>query len=288
MINEAVRDAVLAVPEDEPGPKILLMGAPGSGKTYSIASLVEAGLEVFVIFTEQGRESLLEGMRAKGLPKDKVHWASVAPGSPGFAALLKVAKDINTKTQSELQGAKGVSEKQYQQMIDLIGLCHNFVDQHGVEFGDVTTWDNKRVLVVDGLSGLNIMAMDLVVGAKPIKTIADWGIAMDAEMRFIHQCVNSLICTFVLVAHLEINRDEVDGRMYKFPALLGNKNSYSFGKHFSDVILCQADGKKRYWDTIAKDMQLKTRNLPEATGQAPDFVPLIKTWSERYADYKFE
>lgn len=286
MLNERVAEQLKVVPADEPGPKVLLLGMPGAGKTLSIASLLNAGLEVFVIFTEQGQESLLEGLGihdCKGL-KDKLHWNRVTPGSPGFGSLKKIARDINRKEQKELQSAKGVSEKDYQQMVDLIGLCENFVDQHGVEFGDVTTWGNDRVLVIDGLSGLNVMSMDLVVGAKPVKTIADWGIAMDTQMRFILQCVNSLTCTFVLLGHLEINKDEVDGRMYRFPKLLGNKNSYDFGKHFSDVILAEDQGDKFNWSTQDKNMQLKSRNLGRGSKFKPDFVTLLDNWSKRYVE----
>lgn len=288
MLNKEVAEAVQAVPntDDYPGPKILLLGMPGGGKTAAIASALNAGLEVFVIFTEQGQESLLEGLdihKCQDLRKN-LHWARVSPGSPGFKAMKQLAREINRKEQKELQSSKGVLEKDYTQMIDLIGLCENFVDQNGVEYGDVTTWSNKRILFLDGLSGVNVMAMDLVVGGKPVKTIADWGIAMDAQMRFFMQCVNSMTAAFCLLGHLEINKDEVDGKMYKFPKLLGNKNSYDFGKHFSDVILAEDQGNKFTWATQASNMQLKSRNLKRGINLEPDFVPLFDKWSSRYVE----
>jgi broad-specificity NMP kinase len=279
------KEAVLfkGVPENEEAPKVLLMGQPGAGKTYALASLLKAGLEVFVIFTEQGKESLLEACIETEAPMDKLHWARVSAGSPGFGSLKKIAKTINRSTQKDMQGEKGIDNQKYQQMIDLIGLCEDFVDQHGVSYGNATEWGNDRCLVIDGLSGINTMCMDLVVGAKPVKTIADWGIAMDAEMRFINQCVNSLTAMFVLVAHLELNKDEVEGRIYKYPKVLGNKNTYDFGKHFSDVVLATDEGSKFSWSTEAKNMQLKTRNLQRSSKLKPDFVPLVEKWASRYA-----
>ncbi len=275
------------VPEGEEAPKVLLVGQPGGGKTDAIATLLAAGMEVFVIFTEQGKESLLESCIRRGLPMDKLHWARVAAGSPGFGSLKQIAKTINRSTQKEMQGGDGMENRKYQQMIELIGLCENFVDQNGVSYGNATDWGNDRVLVIDGLSGINTMAMDLVVGAKPVKTIADWGIAMDAEMRFINQCVNSLTAMFVLIAHLEINKDEVDGKIYKFPKVLGNKNTYDFGKHFSDVILAEDQGNNEYtWCTDAKGMQLKTRNLKKGSKLKPDFVPLVEKWASRYQEFE--
>lgn len=278
--------AIKAVPMDEPAPKVLLMGQPGSGKTLSLATLLELGLEVFVIFTEQGRESLLEGVEYYGLEaqRSKLHWTTIKAGSPGFGNLAKTAKELNTKDQSALQGAKGVGQKHYDQMVKLINACGDFTDQHGENFGDASEWGNDRVLVIDGLSGINVMAMDLVVGAKPVKTQADWGIAMDAQMRFIQQCVNGLTCGFVLVSHLEINKDEVEGKMYRYPRLLGNKNTYDFGKYFSDVILAEDKGDKYVWSTQEKTMQLKSRNLKKSANHEPSFVPLYKKWAERYGE----
>lgn len=270
------------VPEHEEAPKVLLMGQPGAGKTDAIATLLAAGMEVFVIFTEQGKESLLESCIRRKIPMDNLHWARVAAGSPGFGSLKKIAKTLNRSTQKEMQSEKGIDNQKYQQMIDLIGLCENFVDQHGVSYGNATEWGNNRCLVVDGLSGINTMCMDLIVGAKPIKAIADWGMAMDAEMRFINQCVNSLTAMFVLIAHLELNKDEVEGRIYRYPKVLGNKNTYDFGKHFSDVILASDEGSRFTWSTEAKNMQLKTRNLQRSSKLNPDFVPLIEKWASRY------
>lgn len=102
-------------------------------------------------------------------------------------------------------------------------------------------------------------------------------------MRFINQCVNSMTALFVLVAHLELNKDEVDGKIYRYPKVLGNKNTYDFGKHFSDVILASdMGGGKFVWSTDEKNMQLKTRNLNRSSNLKPDFVPLVEKWASRY------
>lgn len=269
----------LNVPENEEAPKVLLLGMPGAGKTYQIVSLLEAGLEVFVIFTEQGKESLLRACKERGVSTEKLHYRRISAGSPGFGTMRKVARMINVNEQKDLQSMKGIENKNFQQFMDLYGLCENFVDQHGVEFGDVSTWGNDRVLVVDSLSGINQMSLDLVVGAKPFKTMADWGCAMDVEMRFISQCVNDLICGFVLLGHLELNQDQVTGKVYRYPKLLGNKNSYDFGRHFSDVILARDEGGVYSWCTQDKDMQLKTRNLESKSKLEPGFDKIWANWA---------
>ena len=42
-----------------PGVNVLLMGPSGTGKTYSIGTLVDMGVEVFYLALESGMESLL-------------------------------------------------------------------------------------------------------------------------------------------------------------------------------------------------------------------------------------
>ena len=268
---------------NEPAPNVLLLGLPGAGKTDAVATLVEAGMEVFVIFTEQGRESLLEGAIRRGVDKDKLHWAYVGAATPGSKGLKTLFKEISTKDQSALQKSENLGgAKNYDQILDLIDLLNDFVDQNGVHYGDVESWGNGRALVIDGLSGINDMAMNLVVGGKPIKSIADWGIAMDSEMSLIKNYVNSTTCMFVLIGHLELNKDEVSGRIEKMPKLLGNKNSADFGKYWSDVVLAKDTGNDFVWSTQENGMQLKTRNLERGVKLEPSFVPLVKKWAGRY------
>lgn len=273
-----------SVPSDEPGPNVCLLGLPGAGKTFSLGSAAEAGLEVFVIFTDPGRESLLESIQGKPWA-DKVHWATVKAAAPGLSSLKSLFKEINTKDQSALQKQSSIGGKDYRQMLDLVELLANFVDQNGQEFGDVTTWGNDRMLAIDGLSALNDMSMDLVVGGKPIKSVSDWGMAMDAQMRLIKQLINDTTCWFTLLAHIELNKDEVSGKIEKMPSLLGNKNSASFGKFFSDFVLCEDKGGRYTWSTQAANMQLKTRNLKGAAKELPpSFVPMVEKWASRYQD----
>jgi DNA replication protein DnaC len=49
-----------------PGVNVLLMGPAGTGKTHSIGTLVDAGVEVFYLGLEPGLESLLGFWTDKG------------------------------------------------------------------------------------------------------------------------------------------------------------------------------------------------------------------------------
>ena len=56
-----------------PGFKMLLLGETGRGKTHSIRTLLDAGVTPFVVFTEQGMDTLAD------LPPDACHWHYIPP-----------------------------------------------------------------------------------------------------------------------------------------------------------------------------------------------------------------
>lgn len=259
-----------------PGTNTLLMGAPGSGKTHAIRTLIDAGLEVFIVFTEPGMEILSDTDPAK------VHWHYVPPATPGWAALLENAKKVNTMTNQVLQGLPNINAKDYGQAMEVLKTFQNFVDDRtGKEYGDVTTWGTDRVLVLDSLSGLNIMAIDLVVGSKPVKSLVDWGVAMDFEERVLDQLTLGTTCHFVLTAHLDKQVDEVMGGIKIVPNALGRKVGPNLGRFFSDIVLCQRTENGWTWATLHNQADLKARNLPWKEGQPPSFVPLINHWKSK-------
>ena len=62
-----------------PGVNVLLMGPSGTGKTHSIGTLVDLGIDVFYLALEAGMESLLGYWtdRGKEVPAN-LHWHKVA------------------------------------------------------------------------------------------------------------------------------------------------------------------------------------------------------------------
>ena len=59
-MNDAANDVLYERPR---GFKVLLLGETGSGKTYSLRTLLDAGLEVFVIATEPGLLEVLGDLK---------------------------------------------------------------------------------------------------------------------------------------------------------------------------------------------------------------------------------
>lgn len=257
-----------------PGFNMLLAGGTGSGKTHSIRTLLEAGLEVFVLFTEPGQEVLGD----LGC-EDKLHWHYIPPANVDFTAMIDSAKKINTLNFDALAKLPAINKQKYSQFIQVLESLHDFpCDRCGSKFGDVTTWGTNRVLVIDSLSGLNIMAMDLVVGSKPTKSMSDWGVAMDNLERLIQKLCTDTACHFVLTAHVEPEKDEETGRTSLMVSTLGRKLAPRMPRFFSDVVHAQRAGDKFSWSTATVNADLKARNLPIATGLKPDFHQIVAEW----------
>ena len=262
-----------------PGVNVMLMGAPGTGKTHSLRTLAESGIETSIVFTEPGMEVLGD------TDKDLIHWKYIPPAQPGFASLIKTFTQINTLSNDALQKLPGIEKKQYSQAVDVLNSLANFkCERCGKELGDVTEWGTDKAIVLDSLTGLNIMLLDLAVGAKPLKTLPDWGVAMDQEERLINLLTLGTKAHFVLAAHLERQVDEVMGGMRLLPQALGRKMGPALPRFFSDVILTERQGTSWTWSTAKTSADTKARNVEWKDGFNPSFVPLINHWKQQTGD----
>jgi len=259
------------------GVNILLLGESGSGKTYSLRTLIDAGVELFVIQTEPG------GTVLEDLPKETYHSRYIAPATASWTAMADSATKLNTLSMGALAKMDGINKREYAQFVEIITTLGNFTcDRCGKTFGDVSTWGPERALVIDSLSGLNIMAMDLVVGSKPTKSMADWGMAMDNLGRLINKLVTDTKCHFILTAHMEPERDEVTGRVVNMPSTLGRKLAPLLPRFFDNVINTVREGSSFKWSTATANAALKARDLPIDDNLAPSFAAILQNWNDKY------
>ena len=260
-----------------PGFNELIMGATGTGKTHSMRTLIDAGIEVFVLFTEPGMRTLAD------IPcEDGLHFHYIPPAKPTFDAMAESARKINRASSLEqLTKEKNWEKAKYQQFIEVVTFMNDFkCDRCGADFGGVDEWSTDRALVIDSLSGLNIMAMDLVAGSKPVKAPADWGTAMDNLERFINRMCTGTECHFILTAHLEREKDEVSGGVQLMASTLGQKLAPKVPRYFDDVIQCIRKGDDFSWSTASNNVDLKARNLPISDKLPPSFVQVVEAWKE--------
>lgn len=266
-----------------PGVNVLLMGPAGTGKTHSIGTLVDTGVEVFYLALESGMESLLGYWTDRGKPiPSNLHWHKLAGPKAGFKDMIENATKINTLNLDSLAKMVDPNKSKHNRFISLLQALNNFPDDRtGESFGDVTDWDQSRALVIDGMTGLADCAMALVVGGKAVKNQSDWGIAQDQLVKLTNQLTNACNCHFILIAHVERETDMVLGGVKLMVSTLGKAIAPKFPSMFSDVILATRSADKWQWDTASTLADVKTRNLPIASNNPADFKLIIDKWSSR-------
>jgi len=254
-----------------PGPKVMLLGEPGSGKTFSCRTYLEAGITPFFLFTDPGMEVVSDC--------DEIHWKYIAPTSPSWATFIDSARKINTLSHDALSKLPDINKQQYNQFVVMLETLANFTCDHcGEAFGAVDHWNTDRALVMDGMSGMSQVAMDLVAGSKPVKSQANWGVAMDNLNRLIIKLATGLKCHMTLIGHLEREHNEVTGAVELMVSTLGRKLAPTLGRHFSDIIHCRRAGDKWVWSTDTVNVATKTRNIALGGDLPPSFTSLITKW----------
>lgn len=266
-----------------PGVNVLLEGPAGTGKTHSIGTLVEAGVDTFYLGLESGRESLMGYFTDRGKPvPENLHWHTLARPKSDFLTMIDDATKINTFSLEALAKMQDPNRGKHNQLIELLKALNDFPDDRtGKRYGSVASWGTGRALVMDGMKGLSQCAMSLVVGGKPVKSQSDWGIAQDQVEKVLTMLCDGCRCHFVLLAHVEREIDQVLGGVKLMTSTLGKALAPKIPSLFSDVILAVRNGDKWQWDTSNPMADLKSRNLPIKGDLAPSFIPLIEKWKSR-------
>lgn len=266
-----------------PGVNVMLMGPSGTGKTYSIGTLVDLGVEVFYLALESGMESLMGYWTDQGkeVPAN-LHWHKVAAPSASFTDMIANAKNINLLNLDSLAKMSDPNKSKHNQFIALLEALNNFPDDRtGEKYGAVNTWDQSRVLVVDGATGISQCAMALVVGGKAVRNQSDWGIAQDQVEKLVRMLCDNCACHFILLAHVEREVDAVLGGIKLMVSTLGKALAPKLPAMFSDVILAERSGDKWTWNTASSQADIKTRNLPIKSDNPPTFESIFSKWVSR-------
>lgn len=270
-------------PPSIPGVNVILMGPAGSGKTFSIGTLVDTGIETFYLALEPGLESLLGYYKDRDKPiPDNLHWHIQEAPAASFTELIDSATKINTLSYQGLAKLQDPKRNKYNTFIQLLKDLSDFPDDRTQKkFGSVDSWGADRALVIDGMTGLGRAVMSMIIGGKPIKSVAEWGIAQDQLERILQQLTANCKCHFILIAHIERETDEILGGIKLMISTLGKKLTPKIPPMFSDVILTVREGTQWFWDTASQLADVKTRNLPIKKDNAPDFGKIINKWKSR-------
>lgn len=267
-----------------PGVNVLLEGPGGSGKTHSIGTLVDTGVEVFFLALEAGLESLVGYYtdRSKPVPNN-LHWHTLnLVQKGGFGKMAETASIIANSTYAALCKIQDFGRAQNNPYERMLRVMNDFEDQRtGVKFGPVDSWGPDRAIVIDGNTGLANFIMAMQVGIKPVRDKPDYGIVQEQMEKFIRYCCDGCKCHFVLISHIERETDETLGGRFVYPSCPGQKLSPKLPSMFSDTILAERRGTVWDWNTASPMADLKTRNLEVKEKITPDFALIINKWKSR-------
>ena len=277
------------------GPKILLMGPSGTGKTHILGSLVEwaakNGQEVFVLFTEDGLETLLGYWKdetpafPKGRPvPDNLHWQVLKTKPLGIKDLMTAADNVAKLSYEAITKMIDPNRSLNNAAYKILAACSNFKDDRtGKEYGPVDAFKTDKIFVNDSLSETANAFMKMVIGSKPTASQPDYGVAQNNLMNFLRLLTQALECTFVMTAHVDRQNDYVSGSSKIVVKAIGQAMSPDIPPLFSDVILTVREADKFYWDTAAFGADTKTRSLGYRSKITPDFAAIMDVWKTRSA-----
>lgn len=266
-------------------PATLLSGPAGSGKTSSIATMVKAGIETFVLVTEpDGVGSLVDSCERIGAPLDKLHWFEALPFTEGWEALEDMITKISSMDQKGLSDIKDMGKASFRPAaMKFLSAFRDFkCDRTGQSYGQINTWDDTRCLAVDSLTGWSFIGFGCTVGHKPTANPGEWGIAQNFVLNMLKAVLFNRKCYFILTSHVEKEMDELSGIKKLMVSTIGAKLAPKIPPLFSEVVLTskKPDGKFN-WATLDTGMDLKNRALPNSTSIVPDFAPIVAAHERR-------
>lgn len=272
-----------AIESNLEGFNVVLMGPSGSGKTHAIGTLVDTGLQVMYVPLESGTESLVGYYSDRGLPlPPNLHIQALSQPKASFTDLFDAAKRTNTLPHDSVMKMPDPNRGKYDGYLKLLTSLNDFTDNRsGEKFGAADTWGTDRVVVLDGLTGLNNFAMQLVIGGRAERTQTDWGVAQSYVMSLLRKLADGCRCHFVLIAHVERETDMVQGGVKLMVSTLGKAIAPTIPALFSDVVLTKKDVDKFTWSTAESQADVKNRNLPLKSGMPASFKPLYEKWLSR-------
>lgn len=252
--------------------KMILMGNNGGGKTGSLCSLAGAGYNLRIVDLDNGADILANILSD--------------PGSMyGKGAIDRV--DFETIT-DKMKNAGGrlipAKATVWQRVVDLLTKWKT----ESSDFGPITSWTPKEVLVIDSLTMLtnSALAFNMMLNNR-LGQKATWDDIYQTQqmLESLFQMLfdEAVKCNVIIMAHIDYI-EEIKGHPPRgYPKTIGNKLSPNVGTYFNSILLAQSSGqganaKRKIFTNTVGIIELKNsapnRVKPEydqATGLAEFF-----------------
>jgi len=270
------------------GPKVVLMGLGGTGKTYALGTLAEWAdrnkFELAILFTENGLESFLGYFRDKNQePPACVYWHQQITKPISLKALMQTADNVGKLSYEALAKSVDINRGgENNAFWKILGTCSEFKDDRtGKNLGAIDAFPATRIFAMDSLTETANAAMKMQIGSRPMASPGDYGVAQNNLMNFLRLCTQGMECPFVMTAHVDRETDPVTQSTKIMIKAIGKALASEIPTLFSDVIYCTREADKFYWDTAAYGVDTKTRSLGIRSKINPDFGQIFDVWKKR-------
>jgi hypothetical protein len=211
----------------------------------------------------------------------EVAWHSLVARGPSWTAMADYADKVNTMSMEGLAKIQDPARNEYSQAIEMFKTLSNFIDDRTGEcLGEVDKWGPGRALCIDHLTITNYLFLGLVTGGRSIRSIPEWGVAMEQQMMFLRNLCQ-LQCSVVVLTHIAPEREESTGNILRYPLALGTKNAPQIPALFDEALHSVRRGDEFFWSNVTTGMAVKKRILPFSDKLLPTFVTVFDEWKAR-------
>lgn len=270
------------------GPKVVLMGLGGTGKTYALGTLAEwcaaNGFELAILFTENSLETFLGYFRDRGKePPPCIYWHQQLTRPIALKSLLNTADMVGKLSYEAL--AKSIDSNRggdNNAFFRILQSCSDFKDDRtGKSLGGIDSFPVTRIFALDSLTETSNAAFKMQIGSRPMASPGDYGVAQNNLMNFLRLLTQGMECPFIMTAHVDRETDAVTQSTKIMIKAIGKALATEIPTLFSDIIYTVREGSSFYWDTAAYGVDTKTRSLGYRTKIEPNFDQLMNTWKKR-------
>lgn len=269
------------------GPKIVLMGAAGTGKTHAIGTLCDwaagNGFEVAILFAGNEAEVLLGYYRDRGLePPPCVFWHQQLVRPISMQDMIDNSEKIASLTYESLTKVTDGNRRNNNAMRDILSFLNSFIDDRtGKNLGPIDAFPVTRILVIDPLTEVANAFMKAMIGSRPTAAPPDYGVSQNNFMNFLRYLTQGIVCPVVINAHVNREFNELTQSTTISIKSIGKALATDIPPLFSEVILTVREGDKFYWDTLQFGVDSKTRSLGHKSKMDPNFKTVMDKWVTR-------
>lgn len=210
--------------------KMLIVGDPGGGKTGALCSLADAGYNVRILDMDNGADIIRNTML-----HPKTIYKPEAIDRIRYVTITDPLSKVGDKLIPKMPKAWGRA----------VGMLDRWKDGDE-DFGPISAWTSKDVLVVDSLTHLCnaaktfVLFMNNRLGQQP--TQGDWYQAqnlIEELMRMLYD--QGVGCNVVMNCHIKYIGED-NGPKRGYPEALGQALAPKIGSYFNTIVMAKTTG----------------------------------------------